>query len=154
MYLEHFVGVRVKLSGAKEACLFILGTQNWSWRYTGITGYHRHCVRQGPHTAACTVLLLIVVGWCRGQRGLPRSWILNQHLSLMTPEPGAGDYILDLSLSTKTLREDFKKQAENGLQSRSSENGKTAVLHYGLTLQWYLTGDRDWRYGMVWYGFV
>ena len=100
MYLEHFVGVRVKLSKAKEACLFILGTQNWSWRYTGITGYHRHCVRQGPHTAACTVLLLIVVGWCRGQRGLPRSWILNQHLSLMTPEPGAGDCILDLSMST------------------------------------------------------
>ena len=27
------------------------------------------------------------------------------------------------------------KQAENGLQSRSSENGKTAVLHYGLKLQ-------------------
>ena len=27
------------------------------------------------------------------------------------------------------------KQAENGLQSRSSENGKTAVRHYGLTLQ-------------------
>ena len=24
------------------------------------------------------------------------------------------------------------KQAENGLQSRSSENGKTAVWHYGL----------------------
>ena len=47
-----------------------------------------------------------------------------------------------------------KKQAENGLQSRSSENGKTAVWHYGLKLQWYLTGDRDWRYGMVWYGLV
>ena len=43
------------------------------------------------------------------------------------------------------------KQAENGLQSRSSENGKTPVWHYGLKLQWYLTGDRDWRYGMVWY---
>ena len=28
-----------------------------------------------------------------------------------------------------------KKQAENGLQSRSSENGKTAVWHYGLKLQ-------------------
>ena len=27
------------------------------------------------------------------------------------------------------------KQAENGLQSRSSENGKTAVWHYGLKLQ-------------------
>ena len=47
-----------------------------------------------------------------------------------------------------------KKQAENGLQSRSSENGKTAVWHYGLKLQWYLTGHRDWRYGMVWFGFV
>ena len=46
------------------------------------------------------------------------------------------------------------KQAENGLQSRSSENGKTAVWHYGLKLQWFLTGDRDSRYGMVWYGFV
>ena len=33
------------------------------------------------------------------------------------------------------------KQAENGLQSQSSENGKTAVWHYGLKLQWYLTGD-------------
>ena len=29
-----------------------------------------------------------------------------------------------------------QKQAENGLQSRSSENGKTAVWHYGLKLQW------------------
>ena len=27
------------------------------------------------------------------------------------------------------------KQAENGLQSRSSENGKNAVWHYGLKLQ-------------------
>ena len=27
------------------------------------------------------------------------------------------------------------KQAENGLQSRSSENGKTAVWHCGLKLQ-------------------
>ena len=26
------------------------------------------------------------------------------------------------------------KQAENGLQSRSSENGKRAVWHYGLKL--------------------
>ena len=50
--------------------------------------------------------------------------------------------------------EAYKEQAENGLQSRSSENGKTAVWHYGLKLQWYLTGDRDWRFGMVWYGLV
>ena len=27
------------------------------------------------------------------------------------------------------------KQAENGLQSRSSDNGKTAVGHFGLKLQ-------------------
>ena len=27
------------------------------------------------------------------------------------------------------------QQAENGLQSRSSKNGKTAVWHYGLKLQ-------------------
>ena len=46
------------------------------------------------------------------------------------------------------------KQAENGLQSRFSENGKTAVWHYGMKLHWYLTGDRDWRYGMVLYGFI
>ena len=38
-----------------------------------------------------------------------------------------------------------KKQAENGLQSRSSKNGKTAVWHYGLKLQLlYLTGDMVW----------
>ena len=43
----------------------------------------------------------------------------------------------------------IEKQAKNGLQSRSSENGKTAVWHYGLKLQLYLTGDRDLRYGMV-----
>ena len=30
---------------------------------------------------------------------------------------------------------DIYKQAENGLQSRSSENGNTAVWHYGLKLQ-------------------
>ena len=42
------------------------------------------------------------------------------------------------------LREAVKKnQAENGLQSRSSENGKTAVWHYGLKLLRYLAGDRD-----------
>ena len=46
------------------------------------------------------------------------------------------------------VREAFKKQAENGLQSRSSENGKTAVWHYGLKLQWHLTGDIEW-FGMV-----
>ena len=46
------------------------------------------------------------------------------------------------------------KQAENSLQSWSSENGKIAVLHYGLKLQWYLTWNRDWRYGMVWYGLI
>ena len=31
---------------------------------------------------------------------------------------------------------------------------KMAMLHYGLKLQWYLTWDIDWRFGMVWYGFV
>ena len=30
---------------------------------------------------------------------------------------------------------DILKQAENGLQSQSTENGKTAVWHYGLKLQ-------------------
>ena len=35
------------------------------------------------------------------------------------------------------------KQAENGLQSRSSENGKTGVWHYGLILLFYLTGDTE-----------
>ena len=47
-----------------------------------------------------------------------------------------------------------RKQAENGLQLRSSENGKTAVWwHYGMKLQWYLNGDMVW-FCMVWYGFV
>ena len=33
---------------------------------------------------------------------------------------------------------------------------KMAMWHYGLKLQLYLTGDRDWRfwYGLVWYGLV
>ena len=31
---------------------------------------------------------------------------------------------------------------------------KMAVLHYGLKLQWYLTGDRDRRFGMIWYDLV
>ena len=31
---------------------------------------------------------------------------------------------------------------------------KLAVWHYGLKLLLYLTGDRDWRFGMVWYGLV
>ena len=31
---------------------------------------------------------------------------------------------------------------------------KMAVWHYGLKLQWYLTGYRYWRYSMVWYGLV
>ena len=48
----------------------------------------------------------------------------------------------------------IKKQAENGLQSRSSENGKIAMWHYGLKLQWYFIGDKAWRYGMVWFGIV
>ena len=47
----------------------------------------------------------------------------------------------------------IEKQAENGLQSRSSDNGKTAVWHYGLKLQWYLTRDIVW-FGMVLFGFV
>ena len=29
----------------------------------------------------------------------------------------------------------LQKQAENGLQLRSSKNGRTAVLHYGLKLK-------------------
>ena len=48
----------------------------------------------------------------------------------------------------------FNKQAKNDLQSQSSENGKTAVWHFGLKLQWYFFGDRDWIFGMVWYGYV
>ena len=28
------------------------------------------------------------------------------------------------------------------------------MWHYGLKLQLYLTGDRDWRFGIVWYGLV
>ena len=36
------------------------------------------------------------------------------------------------------------KQAENGLQSRSSENGKTAVWDYGSRLAW-MTGMADWH---------
>ena len=49
--------------------------------------------------------------------------------------------ILDLPLKYHELRlwDDYNnfrvKQAENGLQSRSSENGKIAVWHYGLKLQ-------------------
>ena len=31
---------------------------------------------------------------------------------------------------------------------------KMAVWHYGLKLQWYLTADRNWRFGMVWQGLV
>ena len=31
---------------------------------------------------------------------------------------------------------------------------KMAVWHYGLKLQLYLTGDRDWRFGIVWYSLV
>ena len=49
-------------------------------------------------------------------------------------------------LNNKTVdlqKEEFNKQAENGLQSRSSENGKTSVWHYGLKLQWYLTRDME-----------
>ena len=38
-----------------------------------------------------------------------------------------------------------EKQAENGLQSRSSENGRTAVWHYGLILH---------GFGIIWYGLV
>ena len=41
------------------------------------------------------------------------------------------------------------KQAENGLQSRSSENGSVA-----LWIEIAVTGDRDWRFGFVWYGLV
>ena len=39
----------------------------------------------------------------------------------------------------------LSQQAENGLQSRSSENGKTAVCHCGLILH---------GFGMIWYGLV
>ena len=46
------------------------------------------------------------------------------------------------------------KQAENGLQSRFPENGKTTVWHCGLKLQRYLTRDRGWRYSMICYGLV
>ena len=46
------------------------------------------------------------------------------------------------------------KTSQNGLQSRSSKNGMTAVWHYGLKLQWYLTGDKDWWNSMVWYEIV
>ena len=39
------------------------------------------------------------------------------------------------------------EQAENGLQSRSSENGSVALwIKIAVIL--------NWRYGMVWYGFV
>ena len=41
--------------------------------------------------------------------------------------------------------QDNLKQAENGFQSRSSENGKTAVWRFGLKLHWY---------GLVWFGMV
>ena len=37
-------------------------------------------------------------------------------------------------LIDESLRGNENKQAENGLQSRSSENGNTAVWHYGLKL--------------------
>ena len=40
------------------------------------------------------------------------------------------------SHKTLSLKQLYQvKQAENGLQSRSSENSKTAVWHYGLKLQ-------------------
>ena len=41
------------------------------------------------------------------------------------------------------------KQAKNGLQSQSSENGSVA-----LWIEIAVTGDRDWRFGFVWYGLV
>ena len=31
---------------------------------------------------------------------------------------------------------------------------KMAVWYYGFKLQLYLTGDRDWRDGMIWYDMV
>ena len=51
---------------------------------------------------------------------------------LNTPEDKKSFFIIQ----NISLKEAFKKkQAENGLQSQSSENGKTAVWHYGLKLQ-------------------
>ena len=41
----------------------------------------------------------------------------------------------------------YEKQAENGLQSRSSENGSAALWIKIIVIL-------NWRYGMVWYGFV
>ena len=38
--------------------------------------------------------------------------------------------------------------------ANSRDLPKMAVQHQGLKLQLYLTGDRDWRYGMVWYGLI
>ena len=45
------------------------------------------------------------------------------------------------------------KQAENGLQSRSSKNGRTAVWHYGLKLLEIESWDMIW-FGMILYSFV
>ena len=45
-------------------------------------------------------------------------------------------------IHSKHLSNEFK-QAENGLQSRSSENGKPAVWHYDLILQLYFEIVRD-----------
>ena len=43
------------------------------------------------------------------------------------------------------------KQAKNGLQSQSSENGSVALW---IEIAVYLTGDRNWVFGMVWQGLV
>ena len=48
----------------------------------------------------------------------------------------AMQYIIYKGIRYQVLGKPSKgKQADNGLQSRSSENGKTVVWHYGLKLQ-------------------
>ena len=58
--------------------------------------------------------------------------------------PKIGQILIKISLQKC---QNYCKQAENGLQSRSSENGSVALW---IEIEVIL----DWRFGMVWYGLV
>ena len=114
------------------------------------TGWHQHC--SGTRTGGG--------GW----QVLPQQWGQYLHFSEARDAMihcisnkvvgclGLNQILMPCTILHVTKLCVSYEQAENGLQSRSSENGMT--WHYGLKLQWYLTGDRGWRYGIIWYGLV
>ena len=90
-------------------------------------------------------------------------FLISKHvMNVLCPTATAWKNILVTNIKNILYKNNFRRERKEtsrkwltvAIFRKWQDSSGSAVWHYGLKLQWYLTGHRGWRYGMVWYGFV